>query len=86
MHKYSVFSVCSAGVSFLNIKLVTMCIFFFIHFIFQLSTDVNMQTTETSKFVDLSVVDLGIATSSFFDLDNTTSWVMRLYALILLCY
>ncbi|XP_064395949.1 intermembrane lipid transfer protein VPS13A-like isoform X2 [Halichondria panicea] len=50
----------------------------------KLSTEVHMQLTETSKFVDLSVVDLGIATSSFFDLDNTTSWVLLPCSMFLL--
>ena len=31
--------------------------------------------TEDKKQGSLNVVDLSIATSSFFDLDNTTSWV-----------
>lgn len=41
----------------------------------QVSTYLNFQLTEDKKQGSLSVVDLSIASSSFFDLDTTTSWV-----------
>ena len=43
----------------------------------QVSVYFHVQLTETSKQGSLNIADLGISTSSFFNLDNTTSWVCK---------
>ena len=41
----------------------------------QVSVYFHVQLTESNKQMSLNVADLGISTSSFFNLDDTTSWV-----------
>ena len=41
----------------------------------KVSAYVNFKMTEDQKQGSINVAGLSIATSSFFDLDNTTSWV-----------
>jgi len=43
--------------------------------VFQVSSHIHMQLSETHKHGSVTLSDLGVATSSFYDLDNTTSWV-----------
>ena len=41
----------------------------------QMSSHMHVQLSEAHKHASISLSDVGVATSSFYDLDNTTSWV-----------